>query len=53
MSSSENRTGREEILDYIGSVLDSLNAPQDGQAGNSDPKEKEPIITNTIYSDDE
>lgn len=48
VSSSEDRTGREEILDYIGSVLDSLNAPQAGQAGNSDPKEIEPIITNTI-----
>ena len=40
VSSSENRTGREEILDYIGSVLDSLNAPQAGQADSSEPKEK-------------
>ena len=35
VTSSENRTGREEILDYIGSVLDSLNAPQAGQADSS------------------
>ena len=48
VSSSEDRTGREEILDYIGSVMDSLNAPQAGQAGSSDPKKIEPIITNTI-----
>ena len=40
MSSSEDRTGREEILDYIGSVMDSLNAPQAGQADSSEPKEK-------------
>ena len=40
VSSSEDRTGREEILDYIGSVLDSLNATQAGQSDSSEPKEK-------------
>lgn len=41
VSSSETGAGREEILDYIGSVLDSLGKDDDGTPQNTDVKSAE------------
>ena len=41
VSSSETGAGREEILDYIGSVLDNLGKDDDGTPQNTDVKSAE------------